>query len=203
LKYKYLDIKIKEQNAQGGQHMSAKLKLGIILGSTREGRVSPQVGAWVKSIADEREDADVEIVDIKDYKLPILGESDDLSGVMAWNAKLAELDGFVFIVSEYNRSMSGALKNAFDSAREAWNNKAAGIVSYGSAGGARAAEHVRTVLGELQVADVRSHTLLSLFTDFENGSVFKPAENRKVNVNAMYDQLIAWGSALKAVRNAK
>jgi NAD(P)H-dependent FMN reductase len=183
--------------------MSAKLKLGIILGSTREGRVSPQVGAWVKSIADEREDADVEIVDIKDYKLPILGESDDLSGVMAWNAKLAELDGFVFIVSEYNRSMSGALKNAFDSAREAWNNKAAGIVSYGSAGGARAAEHVRTVLGELQVADVRSHTLLSLFTDFENGSVFKPAENRKVNVNAMYDQLIAWGSALKAVRNAK
>lgn len=183
--------------------MSAKLKLGIILGSTRDGRVSPQVGAWVKSIADEREDAEVEIVDIKDYKLPLLGESDDLRGVMAWNAKLAELDGFVFIVSEYNRSMSGALKNAFDSAREAWNNKAAGIVSYGSAGGARAAEHVRTVLGELQVADVRSHTLLSLFTDFENGSVFKPAENRKVNVNAMLDQLIAWGGALKAVRNAK
>jgi NAD(P)H-dependent FMN reductase len=181
--------------------MSAKLKLGIILGSTRDGRVSPQVGAWVKAIADGRGDADVEIVDIKDYKLPLLGESDDLSGVMAWNAKLAELDGFVFIVSEYNRSMSGALKNAFDSARDAWNNKAAGIVSYGSAGGARAAEHVRTVLGELQVADVRSHTLLSLFTDFENGSVFKPAEMHKVNVNAMLDQLIAWGSALKTVRN--
>ena len=182
--------------------MSTKLKLGIILGSTREGRVSPQVGAWVKSIADARGDADVEIVDIKDYKLPLLGESDDVSGVMAWNAKLAELDGFVFIVSEYNRSMSGALKNAFDSARDPWNNKAAGIVSYGSAGGARAAEHVRTVLGELQVADVRSHTLLSLFTDFENFSVFKPADMHNANVNAMFDQLIAWGTALKAVRQA-
>lgn len=181
--------------------MSDKLKIGIILGSTREGRVSPQVGAWVKSIADTRNDADVEIVDIKDYKLPLLGESDDMSGVNAWNAKLAELDGFVFIVSEYNRSMSGALKNAFDSARDAWNNKAAGIVSYGSAGGARAAEHVRTVLGELQIADVRSHTLLSLFTDFENWSVFKPADLHKANVNAMFDQLIAWGTALKAVRN--
>ena len=181
--------------------MSDKLKVGIILGSTREGRVSPQVGAWVKSIADARGDMDIEIVDIKDYKLPLLGESSDMTGVNAWNAKLAELDGFVFIVSEYNRSMSGALKNAFDSARDAWNNKAAGIVSYGSAGGARAAEHVRTVLGELQVADVRSHTLLSLFTDFENWSVFKPADLHNVNVNAMFDQLIAWGTALKAVRN--
>lgn len=181
--------------------MSSKLKLGIILGSTREGRVSPQVGEWVKSIAETREEVHVEIVDIKDYKLPLLGESDDLSGVMAWNAKLAELDGFVFIVSEYNRSMSGALKNAFDSARDAWNNKAAGIVSYGSAGGARAAEHVRTVLGELQIADVRSHTLLSLFTDFDNG-VFKPADLHKANVNTMLDQLIAWGGSLKAVRES-
>lgn len=179
--------------------MSSKLKLGIILGSTREGRVSPQVGAWVKSIADQRGDADVEMVDIRDYKLPLLGESDDVSGVMAWNAKLAELDAFVFIVSEYNRSMSGALKNAFDSARDAWNNKAAGIVSYGSAGGARAAEHVRTVLSELQVANVRSHTLLSLFTDFDNG-VFKPADMHKNNVNTMFDQVIAWGTSLKAIR---
>ena len=182
--------------------MSTKLKLGIILGSTREGRVSPQVGQWVKSIADARGDAEVEIVDIKDYKLPLLGESDDLSGVMAWNAKLAELDGFVFIVSEYNHSMSAALKNALDSARDPWNNKAAGIVSYGSAGGARATEHLRTVLGELQVADVRSHTLLSLFTDFDNG-VFKPADLHQVNVNTMFDQVIAWGTALKAVRISK
>lgn len=180
--------------------MSAKLKIGIILGSTREGRVSPQVGAWVKGIADSRNDAEYEIVDIKDYRLPLLGEEGDLSGVVKWGKKLAELDGFIFIVQEYNHSLTGALKNALDLARDEWNNKSAGIVSYGSAGGVRAAEHLRGILGELQVADVRSHTLLSLFTDFENFSTFKPAALHLTNVNVMLDQLLAWGGALKTVR---
>lgn len=180
--------------------MSDKLKIGIILGSTREGRVSPQVGAWVKGLADARQDAEYEIVDIKDYKLPFVGEGDDLTGVTNWSKKLTELDGFIFIVQEYNHSISGALKNAIDWARDEWNNKAAGIVSYGSAGGARAAEHLRCILAELQVADVRSHTLLSLFTDFVNFSTFKPADLHLANVNTMLDQLLAWGGALKTLR---
>lgn len=178
----------------------ADLNIGIILGSTRQGRVSPQVGEWVKGIAEARGDATYEIVDIADYKLPLLGESDDYSAAQAWVAKLGTLDGFVFIVQEYNHSLSGALKNALDSARDEWNNKAAGIVSYGSAGGARAAEHLRGILGELQVADVRVHPLLSLFTDFENFSVFKPAELHTANVNAMLDQVLAWSGALKTLR---
>ncbi|MCA0754211.1 NAD(P)H-dependent oxidoreductase [Paenibacillus sp. N4] len=177
------------------------LKIGIILGSTREGRVSPQVGEWVKNIADGRGDADYEIVDIAEFKLPFLGEGiGQEPGLAAWNAKLDSLDGFVFIVSEYNHSISGALKNALDSAREAWNNKSAGIVSYGSTGGARAAEHLRGILGELLVADVRVHPTLSLFTDFENFSTFKPAELHLPNVNAMLDQVLAWGGALRTLR---
>ncbi|MNW35352.1 NAD(P)H-dependent FMN reductase [Fontibacillus panacisegetis] len=178
----------------------SKLNIGIILGSTREGRVSPQVGEWVKSIADQRGDANYEIVDIADYKLPLLGEADATEQATAWNTKLASLDGFVFIVQEYNHSITGALKNALDYAREAWNNKAAGIVSYGSVGGARAAEHLRGILGELSVADVRVHPALSLFTDFENGSVFKPADLHLTNVNGMLDQVIAWSGALKTLR---
>ncbi len=51
-----------------------KLNIGIILGSTRQGRVSPQVGEWVKGIADKRGDANYEIVDIADFKLPFLYE---------------------------------------------------------------------------------------------------------------------------------
>jgi NAD(P)H-dependent FMN reductase len=176
-----------------------KLKIGIILGSTRQGRVSPQVGEWVKAIADKRGDADYEIVDIADFKLPFLGEA-EAPGIGAWNEKLASLDGFVFIVQEYNHSITGALKNALDLAREAWNNKAAGIVSYGSTGGARAAEHLRGILGELKVADVRTHPTLSLFTDFENGSVFKPAELHLTNVNAMLDEVNEWSGALKTIR---
>jgi NAD(P)H-dependent FMN reductase len=179
----------------------AKLKIGIILGSTRQGRVSPQVGEWVKGIADQRADADYEIVDIADFNLPFLGTTDGTEpGIAAWNEKLASLDGFVFVVQEYNHSITGALKNAIDFAREAWYNKAAGIVSYGSTGGARAAEHLRGILGEVKVADVRTHPTLSLFTDFENGSVFKPADLHQTNMTAMLDEVIAWSGALKTIR---
>ncbi|MBD7908178.1 NADPH-dependent FMN reductase [Sporosarcina gallistercoris] len=177
------------------------MNIGIILGSTREGRVSPQVGEWVKGIADKRGDANYEIIDIAEFQLPFLGTTDGTEpGITAWNDKLASLDGFVFVVAEYNHSISGALKNALDFAREAWNNKAAGIVSYGSTGGARAAEHLRGIMGELMIADVRTHPTLSLFTDFENGSVLKPQELHLDNVNLMLDQVIAWSGALKTLR---
>jgi NAD(P)H-dependent FMN reductase len=178
-----------------------KLNIGIILGSTREGRVSPQVGAWVKEIADKRGDANYTIIDIADYKLPLLGEAGaDASGAAAWSEVIAAQDGFVFIVQEYNHSITGALKNALDYLRDEWNNKAAGIVSYGSVGGARAAEHLRGILGELLVADVRVHPALSLFTDFENGTDFKPMEVQEDSVNQMLDQLIPWSKALFTIR---
>ncbi|WP_246197429.1 NADPH-dependent FMN reductase [Cytobacillus depressus] len=178
-----------------------KLNIGIILGSTRQGRVSPQVGNWVKEVADKREDANYEIVDIADFKLPFFGEgTGEEQGLKAWSEKISSLDGFVFIVQEYNHSITGALKNALDSARDEWNNKAAGIVSYGSTGGARAAEHLRGILGELLVADVRVHPTLSLFTDFENFRTFKPTDLHLGNVNVMLDQTIAWSGALKNLR---
>jgi NAD(P)H-dependent FMN reductase len=178
-----------------------KLNIGIILGSTREGRLSPQVGEWVKTLADKRGDANYEIVDIAEFKLPFLGTTDGTEpGIAAWNEKLASLDGFVFIVQEYNHSITGALKNALDFAREAWNNKAAGIVSYGSVGGARAAEHLRGILGELAVADVRTHSALSLFTDFENGQTFKPAQMQEETVGQLLEQVVSWSTALKSVR---
>ncbi|MNJ49890.1 FMN-dependent NADPH-azoreductase [compost metagenome] len=183
------------------ENVMTKLNIGIILGSTRQGRVSPQVGEWVKGIADKRGDANYEIVDIADFKLPFLGTTDGTEpGIGEWNQKLASLDGFVFIVQEYNHSITGALKNALDFAREAWNDKAAGIVSYGSTGGARAAEHLRGICGELKIADVRTHPTLSLFTDFENGSVFKPQDLHLNNVNTMLDEVMAWSGALKILR---
>lgn len=180
--------------------MSQKLKIGIVLGSTREGRVSPQVGKWVLELANKRDDADYEIVDIKDYKLPLLGEANNPEGFKAWQEKIKSLDGFVFVVSEYNHSISGALKNALDYLRDEWHNKAAGIVSYGSTGGARAAEHLRGILGELLIADVRIHPTLSLFLDFENFSTFKPQALHQTNITGMLDQVNAWAGALKTLR---
>ncbi|HCV53870.1 MULTISPECIES: NADPH-dependent FMN reductase [unclassified Exiguobacterium] len=178
-----------------------KLNIGIILGSTREGRLSPQVGNWVKQLADQRGDANYTILDIADYKLPLLGEKDaDASGAADWSKDVAAQDGFVFIVQEYNHSIAASLKNALDYLRVEWNNKAAGIVSYGSVGGARAAEHLRGILGELLIADVRVHPALSLFTDFENGSVLKAAAVQETSVNQMLDQVIPWATALKTIR---
>lgn len=176
-----------------------QLNIGIIIGSTRQGRVSPQVASWVKEIADKRGDANYTIIDIADYDLPFLGTG-DAPGAAGWSKAVAEQDGFVFIVQEYNHSITGALKNALDYLRNEWNNKAAGIVSYGSVGGARAAEHLRGILGELLVADVRVHPALSLFTDFENGTDFKPKEVQADSVNQMLDQVIPWSTALKTIR---
>lgn len=180
-----------------------RLNIGIILGSTRQGRLSPQVGNWVKAIADKRGDANYEIVDIADYKLPFLGEGTGKEpGLIAWSEKLSSLDGFVFIVQEYNHSITGALKNALDSARGEWNNKAAGIVSYGSTGGARAAEHLRGILGELLVATVRAHPTLSIFTDFTNSKVFNPADFHIDYITTMLDETLLWSNALKTVRTS-
>ncbi len=174
------------------------LKIGIILGSTREGRKSPAVGEWVLNEAQKISDAQFELIDIKDFDLPFIGTGNQ-NGVARWKERINQLDGFIFIVQEYNHSLSAALKNAFDSAYDEWNNKAAGIVSYGSAYGARAAEAVRLVLAELQVADVRTQVLLSLFTDFKDGQ-FKPQDLHSKNLKLMLEQVLNWSAALKTLR---
>lgn len=183
------------------------IKVAIIIGSTRPGRVGEAVAGWVYDIAHKRSDADFELVDIKDFNLPLLDEPVPPSmgqysqpHTKAWAAKIDSFDAYVFVTPEYNHGTSGALKNALDFVYREWNNKAAGFVGYGSASGVRAVESLRLVMGELQVADVRAQVALSLFTDFENFSVFKPAPQHEQSVNTMLDQVIAWGGALKTLR---
>ena len=158
-------------------------KIGIILGSTRPGRNGEAVARWVADIAAERTDAEFELVDLLDYKLPHLDEVVPPSmgqysqqHTLAWAEKIASFDGFIMVTPEYNHSTSGALKNAIDFLYAEWNNKAVGFVSYGGVGGARAVEHLRLIVAELQMADVRAQVTLSLHTDFENFSVFKPGD---------------------------
>jgi NAD(P)H-dependent FMN reductase len=183
------------------------LKIAIIVGSTRPGRRAVPVAEWVLQNARKRTDASFEIVDIQDFDLPVLDEPMPPSmgqyskaHTKAWAAKIASFDGFIFVTPEYNHSISGALKNAIDFIYAEWNNKAAGFVSYGSTGGARAVEHLRGIMGEVQVADVRAHVSLSLYTDFENFTTFKPAASHEAQLATLVDQLIAWSAALKTVR---
>ena len=183
------------------------LKIAIIIGSTRPGRNGEKVARWVFDLAQKRSDAQYELVDIADYNLPLLDEPIPPSfgqyknpPTQAWAKKIAEFDGFVFVTPEYNHSTSGALKNAIDYLYAEWNNKAASFVSYGSLSGARAVEQLRPIMAELQIADVRAQVALSLFTDFENFSEFKPDPRHETEVDTMLNQLVAWAGALKTLR---
>src|SRR6267142_7001922 len=183
------------------------IRIAIILGSTRPGRKAETVAKWVYEIAQERSDAEFELVDIKDFNLPLLDEP--VSPIMGqythqhtkiWSAKIASFDAYVFVTPEYNHGTSCALKNAIDFLYHEWVNKAAGFVGYGGASGARAVENLRLVMAEVQIADVKAQVGLSLFTDFEDFSIFKPNPGQEQSVTVMLDQLIAWGGALKSMR---
>jgi NAD(P)H-dependent FMN reductase len=183
------------------------IRVAIISGSTRPGRNNEAVFRWVYDLAKTRDDAQFELVDIADYNFPLLDEPVPASmgqyqneHTKRWAATIDACDAFVFVTPEYNHSTSGALKNALDFIYKEWNNKAAGFVSYGSMGGARAVEHLRGIMAELQIADVRAQVMLSLFTDFENFSTFKPDPRHDAEVHTMLDQVISWGTALKTVR---
>ncbi|MDN4640563.1 NAD(P)H-dependent oxidoreductase [Agreia sp. PsM10] len=184
-------------------------KIAIILGSTRPGRNGEAVAKWVRDIAVKRDDATFELVDLADFPLPHFDEPGSPAWgnyqnehTKAWSAKIAEFDGYVFVTPEYNHSTSGVLKNALDYLYNEWNNKAAAFVSYGSVGGARAVEHLRLVASELQLATVRAQVAISLMTEFENFSVFKPNDYLLPQVDTMLDQLVAWSKALEPLHAA-
>ena len=185
-------------------------RIGIILGSTRPNRNGEQVARWVLDIASRRDDAEFELVDLRDYPLPHLDEpvppalgQYQNDHTKQWAAKIASFDGFVIVTPEYNHGTSGVLKNAIDFLFAEWNNKAVGFVSYGSAGGARAVEHLRLVAGELQMADVRQQVVLSLVTEFENYRIFKPGDYNLPALNTMLDQVVTWSTALAPLRLAR
>jgi NAD(P)H-dependent FMN reductase len=158
-------------------------------------------------IASQRGDADFDLIDLADYPLPHLDEPMPPSmghyqnqHTQQWAATISQYDGFVMVTPEYNHSTSGVLKNAIDYLFSEWNNKAVGFVSYGSVGGARAAEHLRLIAGELKMADVRTQVALSLFTDFKNFSELAADERQVLALNTLMDEVIAWSEALAPLR---
>src|SRR5436190_9144458 len=139
------------------------LKIAVIIGSTRPGRVGESVAKWAFELTKKRTEAEFELVDIKKFNLPLLDEPVPPSmgqyskeHTKIWAAKINSFDGYVVVTPEYNHGICGSLKNAIDFVYREWNNKAAGFVSYGSAGGVRAVEHLRIVMAEVQVTTVRN-----------------------------------------------
>ncbi|NEB77121.1 NAD(P)H-dependent oxidoreductase [Streptomyces sp. SID14478] len=184
--------------------------IGIILGTTRPGRVGPQIAEWIEKTARTREDADFELVDIADYNLPLFDEPRsprmgdyEHAHTRAWAAKIAELDGFVIVTPEYNRSIPAALKNAIDFVYNEWNDKAVGLVGYGSnVSGSRAVDHLRHIVAGVQLAAVHTQVNLSLKTDFEKFTTFAPAASHEGMLQQMLTEVITLTEALAPRRQA-
>jgi len=186
------------------------MKIQIILGSTRPNRLGEGVAKWVFETASKRSDADFELVDVKDFNLPLLDEPAPpmmhqytKEHTKTWSEKISEADGYIFVTGEYNRGIPGAFKNAVDYLNWEWKDKALGFVSYGSAGGSRAVDHWRGVASELHMADVREVLHLYLMSDFENYSMFKPTEDHAAQLNKVIDEVKAWSEALKPLRSTE
>lgn len=191
-----------------GYSHSNMLNIAIVIGSVRPVRKGETVGKWVFDLASKRADARYELIDLREINLPFLDEPKSPAQgdyvqehTKAWSAKIAPFDAFVFVTPEYNHGVSPALKNALDTLYKEWNNKAAGFVGYGNAGGARSVEHLRNVCAELQIATVRTAVALMLATDWENYEAFKPHPRHEKTLATLLDQLNAWGGALQTLRS--
>ncbi|RBQ18307.1 NADPH-dependent FMN reductase [Spongiactinospora rosea] len=182
-------------------------RIGIILGSAREHRNSEQVAGWVLQYAELRDDATFDLIDLRDHPLPLFDEQFPPAmgryqneHTKRWASVIASYDGFIIVTPEYNHGIPAVLKNAIDFVFAEWANKAVGFVSYGVAGGARAVEHLRSIAGNLHLADVRQQVALNLFTEFEDMTVFKPGDHNLEPLETMIGQVVAWSAALAPLR---
>ena len=191
-----------------------KPRIAIIVGSTRATRFADIPTAWIKAQADARDDITTEVVDLRDYPMPFFAEvasnawapTQDPVAVK-WQKKLAEFDGYIFVVAEYNRSITGALKNALDQAYVEWAKKPMGVIAYGSVGGTRAAEHLRLIGVELQMVPVRNGVHIGGGDFFRvhpgfggSGNLADIEASIGGSAKAMLDDMVWWAKATMAAR---
>jgi NAD(P)H-dependent FMN reductase len=198
---------------------TSPLRVKIILGSTREGRVGDKPAHWILGEAAQRPDVEAELLDLRDHPLPFFDRPSSPvreGGVYAnpaiarWAAKIAEADAFIVVSPEYNHGYPAVLKNAFDHISPEWGRKPIGFVSYGNAGGARAVEQLRLVAIELGLWPIRP--ALHLPVDVYLGAMKEPvppnpeifAPLKKTfgvdRVALFFDDLLWAARALKAAR---
>ena len=189
-------------------------KIALIIGSTRKTRFADIPAQWMLAQAQARDDMSVELVDLRDFDLPLFDEmasnawmpSSDPRAV-AWQNKLAEFDGYIFVVAEYNRSVTGSLKNALDQAYVEWTHKPFTAMAYGSVGGTRAMEHLRLIGVELQMVPTRNAVHLGMGDFFKvhpgmggSGNMADVEANLLPAAKASLDDLVWWAKATMAAR---
>ena len=193
-----------------------KPKIALIIGSTRATRFADLPAQWMLAQAQARTDMDVELVDLRDYDLPFFAEmasnawmpTQDANAVK-WQQKLAEFDGYIFVVAEYNRSLTASLKNALDQAYVEWAHKPAAAIAYGSMGGTSALQHLRTIAVELQMVPVRNAVHIGGGDFFRvhpgfggSGKISDIEATLMGSAKATLDDVVWWANATMAARKA-
>ena len=187
-------------------------RIAIVIGSTREGRFADKPAQWIKKIAEERNDASYEIVDLRDFPLPFFEEATSPAHAAPknetarrWATHINEFDGYIFVAAEYNHSMTGVLKNALDYAYKEFNRKPATFIAYGGVGGARAVEQLRQIAVELQLAPIRHAVhigMIEFVGMLRDGKSFDDFPYLADSAKAMLSELAWWTDALKNAREA-
>ncbi|MGN6415302.1 NADPH-dependent FMN reductase [Flexivirga sp.] len=182
------------------------MKIGIILGSVRDSRKGELVAEWVRSHAAQTGGADFEVLDLREFHLPLLTSATlpsmanrtyDSPEVTRWSAAVDACDGFVMITPEYNHGVPGALKNAVDSLGPEWTGKTIAFVSYGADGGVRAVEQWRQIVANFHMIDVRHQVALQLFTEFDQHGL-QLQDRREGEIKALLDALVTLTNRLQA-----
>ena len=185
-------------------------RLGVIVASTRDGRVGMPVTRWFLEIARSHGGFDIALIDLKEVDLPILTEPNHprlrkytQEKTKSWSATVAACEAFVLVTPEYNHGSPPALVNALDHLSGEWNYKAAGFVSYGGAsGGMRSVMMTRQILTTLRMVPVVEAVNISFVAqamDKDSGS-FKGSETLEKAARAMLDEIVRWTTALSSLR---
>ena len=195
--------------------MNSKPRIAIIIGSTRPTRFADKPTQWIHKQAQARGDIDVELVDLRDHALPFFDEvasnmwlPSKNPEAIRWQETVGRFDGYIFVVAEYNHSLTGVLKNALDQAYKEWNRKPFTAIGYGSVGAARAIEHLRGVGIELQMVSTRGamHISGGDFMTVHPRGPNKPIEEIEARLlpaaKTALDELVWWAKATMAARAA-
>ncbi len=185
-------------------------KIGIIIGSTREGRFGDKPAAWIRSVAAKRDDLQFEVIDLRDHPLPFFNEAVSLLAgpaknerAQAWAARLATFDGFIIVTPEYNHGPSAVLKNALDYAYAEFVRKPVAFVGYGGVGAARAIEQLRLVVVELQMVSMRNAVhvgMVEFLGIWQQGKSFDDFPHLEQSASGLLDELAWWAKTLKSAR---
>ena len=196
--------------------MRSMPRIAIIIGSTRPARFADKPAQWMLKQAQAREDIEVELIDLRDHPLPFFDEVASSMWMPSqnpearrWQETVGRFDGFIFVLAEYNHSLTGVLKNALDQAYKEWNRKPFTAIAYGGVGAARALEHLRGIAVELQMVstDAAVHIgggdFMTVYPMFGNKPIEEIEANLLPSAKTALDELVWWAKATMAAKAAE